>query len=185
MRKNKSYQITLTLLFSLFLLLNACGDSSKKEYKPKKGQPNISLLTGMWKGKVQSGNSDFVSESRYKGELEMKGKTAGELDILYFKPIKPDGSIKPDGWISKLYVSNGNITYLTNDYPTSSWRQKDSTNFKWFLLGKKFKDEQLNDYKNFVSFERKTDSLFITTGQMMLSDSAFNVNYYSRYSRIK
>lgn len=173
------------LTLSILLLITGCKDSPKREYIPKKGDPNLNLLTGDWKGITQNGNSDFTMESSFSGELEMNGETAGLSDILYFKPINPDGSIDKDGWTSKLRIYNGNISYLTNDYPTSKWSQKDSTSFKWFLLGESYWDDRMGDYKDFASFERKNDSLFITTGQMILKDSTFKISSKTKYGRIK
>lgn len=172
-------------LISILLVLAGCKESPKKECKPKKGKPNLTLLTGTWHGVTHSGRNDFTMDSRFIGELEMNGENAGESDLLYFRPINPDGSIDKDGWTDKLYIRNDKINYITNDYPISNWSQKDSTNFKWFLLGKKYWDDKKGDYKDFATFERKNDSLFKTTGQMILKDSTFEISYYTKYVRIK
>lgn len=185
MIKLQSHFLLLMIILSIVLLASACTHSSEKIYTPKNGEPNLLLLNGNWKGITHSGNSDFQTETQYLGELEMNGETAGELDILYFKPINPDGSLKVGGWVDKLYISNGNLSYLMNDYSFSKWSQHDSTNFKWFLLGTDFWDNKIGNYKNFVNFERNNDSLHISTGQLVLDDSVFNINYYTRSGKLQ
>ncbi|PLX12401.1 MAG: hypothetical protein C0598_06045 [Marinilabiliales bacterium] len=173
----------------MLIITYACDNPERPVYNPGPGQPNLTLMEGNWKGIVEEhnsrGNIGFTAQLRHNIVLEMRGKVAGELDILYFNALDSTGRRKVTDWIDKLYVSNGKINYITNDYIVSDWKQKDSLSFNWFLLGKSFWDDKIGNYKNYVTFKRENDSLFIITGRMILEDTTFKVDYYSRYTKFE
>ncbi len=172
------FAITLIVLFG-------CKETPKKVYQPKKGGPNLALFKGKWQGVTQSGNGSFKTESGFLGQVNPNGKLVAQTNVLFFKPLHPDGSIDEKGWVSKLYLSGSRVSYLTNDYPISKWTQIDSLSFKWFLLGKQFRDDRIGNYKDYATFQRKKDSLFITTGRMVLKDSSFQISYHSKYRSVQ
>lgn len=171
----------LTLAFIFIVILFACNNSKKPKYSPKEGQPNLNLFTGKWQGSVKGFTYNSSSETSFNGVLEMDGDFAGQSDVLYFNPINETSK---NGMVNKIRIFNNQVNYLTNDYKTSIWQQKDSLHFNWFLLGNSYNDDRIGRYKNFARFKRKKDSLFITTGRMILADSTFSINYYYRYQKL-
>ena len=180
--KNKGLnQLSIVLIISA--IIGGCSSSTPK-YEPGAGEPNLSLMTGSWKGFTIDDN-EKVYQSWVDGKLQMNGEKAGQLDILDFIPLNSEGEPEPDGYGNKLYVSSGEISYGTTAYPISNWEQTDSLNFKWKLLGDSYNDDKVGNYRDYVTFERKLDSLSIIRGRMIMEDTTLEIIYSSRYVQIK
>jgi hypothetical protein len=186
MIKYKVSHFLLALLLT-FNTLFGCKNTEPK-YEPAPGQPNLSLITGHWKGTVlgiDGYGSPYTDDCEYIGTLEMNGEKAGQMDIVYFNDLNSEGEPIVEGWQSKLYHTPSTITYLTNDYTLSDWVQTDSFNFTWNLTGKQYFDDKVGDYRDFVTFKREQDSLSIITGRVLLSDSTYNIQTKYTYGKIK
>ena len=184
MKKHKTKGLNqLSVVLIILAIISGCSSPTPK-YEPRAGEPNLSLMTGSWKG-VTIDESENIIQSWHAGKLQMVGEKAGQRDMLDFVPLNSKGEADADSYGNKLYVTSGEISYSTTKYPISSWEQTDSLNFKWKLLGDSYNDDQVGNYRDYVTFEREQDSLSIIRGRMIMTDSTLEIFFYSRYGQIK
>jgi hypothetical protein len=182
----KQKDIGLNKLIMVLIILTIIGGctSSTPTYEPRAGEPNLALMTGSWKGFIVD-EDENIYQSWYNGKLQMNGEKAGQFDILDFSPLNSEGKPDADSYGEKLYITSGEISYSTTEYPISNWEQTDSLNFKWKLLGDSYNDDKVGYYRDYVKFERKQDSLLIFRGRMIMADSTLEMFFFSRYGQIK
>jgi hypothetical protein len=173
----------LLMVLTILAIIGGCT-SSTPTYEPRAGEPNLSLMTGRWKGVIVD-DDENIYQSWYDGKLQMNGEKAGQFDILDFSPLNSGGEPDADSYGEKLFVTSGEISYSTTEYPISNWEQTESLNFKWNLLGNSYNYDKVGYYRDYVKFERKQDSLLIIRGRMIMADSTLEIFFYSRYGQIK
>ncbi len=184
MKKHKNTGLNqLSMALIILSIISSCTSTTPK-YEPRAGEPNLLLMTGSWKGFTIDDNEN-IHQNWFDGKLQMNGEKAGQWDILNFIPLNLEGEPKDDSYGNKLYVTSGKTSYSTTEYPISNWKQTDSLNFKWKLLGDSYNDDKHGDYRDYVTFEREQDSLTIIRGRMIMADSTLEIYFHSRYGQIK